>query len=64
MENNNKEYSFPQKVWITAGVLALIVIVIWLLKATFNVLLLILAGILIAVLLRGLAGLIARKAIR
>ena len=61
MENNNKEYSFPQKVWITAGVLALIVIVIWLLKATFNVLLLILAGILIAVLLRGLAGLIERK---
>ena len=50
MEDNNKEYSFPQKVWITASVVALIVIVIWLLKATFNVLLLILAGILIAVL--------------
>lgn len=61
MENNNKQYSFPQKVWITASVVALIVIVIWLLKATFNVLLLILAGILIAVLLRGLAGLIQRK---
>ena len=62
METTDKQYSFPQKVWITGSVLALIVILIWLLKATFNVLLLILAGILIAVLFRGLAGLIERKA--
>lgn len=55
------KYSFPQKVWITGGVFALIVVIILLLKATFNVFLLILAGTLIAVFFRGLSGLICRK---
>ena len=57
----NEQYSFPQKVWIVGGILAFIVIMILLLKATFNVLLLVLAGILIAVFFRGLSGLIQRK---
>lgn len=57
----NKEYSFHQKVWIAGGIFAFIVVILLLLKATFNVLLLVLAGTLIAVFFRGLAGLIERK---
>lgn len=57
---HDKEYSFPQKVWIAGGIFALIVIILLLLKATFSVLLLVLAGALIAVFFRGLSGLIKR----
>jgi predicted PurR-regulated permease PerM len=59
--SGGRHYSFPQKVWITGGIFALIIILILLLKATFSVFLLILAGILIAVFFRGLSGLIERK---
>lgn len=56
-----KEHSFVQKVWIAAAVVALTVVVLWLAKATFNVWLLVLAGVLIAVYFRGLSDLIQRK---
>jgi predicted PurR-regulated permease PerM len=56
---NRKE--FQRKVWITAGIVALVVVLLWILKAVFNVLLLILAGALIALFFRGLSGLIHRK---
>jgi len=56
----NSEYSFTQKVWIAGSILALIVILVLLLKATFSVLLLVLAGTLIAVFFRGLSDLIFR----
>jgi predicted PurR-regulated permease PerM len=52
---------FTQKVWITGGIMAFILMLFLLLKATFNVWLLILAGILIAVFFRGLGGFIHRK---
>lgn len=58
---NKSELSFTQKVWIAGGILALLVVILLMLKATFSVLLLILAGSLIAVYLHGLAGLIQRK---
>jgi predicted PurR-regulated permease PerM len=58
--NNDKEYSFPQKVWLAGGILALIVVFLLLLKATFSVLLLVLAGTLIAVFFRALSGIIQR----
>lgn len=58
LENN---YNFPQKVWITGSIFALIVVTLLLLKATFSVFLLILAGTLIAVFFRGLSSLIERK---
>ncbi|MGZ5285682.1 MAG: AI-2E family transporter, partial [Flavisolibacter sp.] len=61
MAVSKTEYSFPQKVWIAGGIIALITIMIFLLKATFNVMLLILAGTLIAVYFRGLADLIRRN---
>ena len=57
-ENN---YTFPQKVWITGSIFALIIVIVLLLTATFSVLLLILAGVLIAVFFRGLSALIERK---
>lgn len=52
---------FQKKVWTAAAIIALIIIVLWLLKATFSVLLLVLAGALIALYFRGLANLINRK---
>ncbi|MDQ6757477.1 MAG: AI-2E family transporter [Bacteroidota bacterium] len=56
-----KNYSFTQKVWIGGTIIALIIILLLFLKATFSVLLLILAGALIAIFFRGLSGLICRK---
>ncbi|WP_207535574.1 hypothetical protein [Desertivirga arenae] len=53
--------SFTNKVWISAGITALFVLVILLIKSTFSVFLMILAGSLIALFFHGLAGLIERK---
>lgn len=55
---NDKEFSYQKKVWIKRGIYALIVVLLLLLKATFSVFLLILAGSLIAVFFRGLRGFI------
>jgi predicted PurR-regulated permease PerM len=52
---------FKKKVWTAVAIVALVVILLWILKATFNVLLLVLAGALIALYFRGLAGLLHRK---
>lgn len=56
--NTTTPYSFTKKVWITAGIFSLFVIVMLLFKALFSLVLLILAGILIAVFFYGFAGLI------
>ncbi|HET6556341.1 MAG TPA: AI-2E family transporter [Prolixibacteraceae bacterium] len=68
MDENNKmqtpspNYSvFLNKVWITVGIVALTVVVLWIMKAIFSVLLLVLAGVLIALFFRGLSGIIQRK---
>ena len=58
---NSDLYTFPQKVWITGGIFSLIIVFILLLKATFSVFLLILAGVLIALFFRGFSGLLERK---
>src|SRR5690606_15710266 len=60
-ENEAKTYSYIKKVWITNGIVSLTAVSLLLLEATFNVFLLIFAGILIAVFFRGLSGLIQRK---
>ena len=60
MKNTN-EPGFVKKVWITGSIFALIVVILLLVKATFNVFLLLLAGSLIAVYFRGLSSLIQRK---
>jgi predicted PurR-regulated permease PerM len=57
----NNEVTFTKKVWIIGGIFALIVVLLLLIKATFNVLILVFAGILIAVFFRGLSSLICRK---
>jgi predicted PurR-regulated permease PerM len=54
-------YSFPQKVWIAGSIVAFIVVILLLFQITFSVLLLVLAGVLIAVFFRGLSSLIERK---
>lgn len=54
-------YSFTKKVWVVAGIFAFVVVMLLLLQATFSVLLLVLAGVLIAVYFRGLGGWIERK---
>lgn len=56
-----QRYSFVAKVWISASIVALITVLILILKATFGVLLLVLAGALIALYFHGLAKLIERK---
>lgn len=63
IQKNSKEtgHSFIEKVWITTGIVALVAILLLLLNKTFSVLLLVLAGSLIAVFFRGLSGLIQRK---
>lgn len=58
---NTDNYSFTKKVWIVAGIFAFVVVMLLLLQATFSVLLLVLAGVLIAVYFRGLACLVERK---
>ena len=58
-QSNPKELA--RATWTRGSIYALIVVFILLIKATFSVLLLILAGVLIAVYFRGLSGLICRK---
>lgn len=53
--------SYSKKVWIKGSIYALIIILLLLINATFSVLLLILAGSLIAVFFTGLSDLICRK---
>lgn len=55
------EKNFEKKVWMASAIVALIIILLWIIKVTFNVFLLILAGALIALFFRGLSGLIHRK---
>lgn len=53
--------SFKRKIWVGTSIVAFFVVAIWLLKATFSVLLLVLAGALIALYFHGLARLLQRK---
>jgi predicted PurR-regulated permease PerM len=55
------EPGYVSKVWVTGAILALIIVLLLIVEATFNVLLLIFAGILIAVFFRGCSGLLQRK---
>lgn len=59
--NGNGDRDFTVKVWKATAIVALVVVLLWILKVSFNVLLLILAGVLIAVFFRGLADLIHRR---
>lgn len=58
---NSDQYSFVQKVWIVCSILALIIIFLLLVEATFNVIILIFAGVLIACYFRGISSFIEKK---
>lgn len=56
MENKgNHQWDFTDKVWVSGGILSLILIVLLLFKALFSILLLVLAGILMAIYFHGCA---------
>ena len=59
--SNKKEPSFAAKVWQTTGIVCLAIIAILILRVAFNILLMALAGVLIAVYFHGLADLITTK---
>ena len=56
-----KELTYIQKVWHTVAIVALLVVVILIARVAFNVLLMVLAGILISVYFHGFGDLIQRK---
>lgn len=53
--------NYAKKVWIAGGIIAFIIVILLLVSAVFSVLLLVLAGALIAIYFRGLSALICRK---
>ncbi|RYZ60868.1 MAG: AI-2E family transporter, partial [Chitinophagaceae bacterium] len=59
--NKTESKVFQKKVWTATAIVALFVILIWITKSIFNVLLLLFAGSLIAIFFGGLAGIIRRK---
>ncbi|MCJ8210576.1 AI-2E family transporter [Mucilaginibacter sp. RS28] len=59
-ENKEDNYSYVEKVWIAAGSVALLAILILIVRVAFNVLLMVVAGSLIAVYFHGLADAICR----
>jgi len=62
-DSNEKDsrYSFVQKVWIFCSILALVVILLLLFEATFNVIILIFASVLIASYFRGISSYLSKK---
>lgn len=59
--NPKKEHSFTKKVWIVGFIFSLIVTVLLIFEATFDILILVLAGALIACYFRGLSDLIEKR---
>jgi predicted PurR-regulated permease PerM len=57
-----KELTYIQKVWHTVAIVALLVVIILITRVAFNVLLMVLAGSLIAVYFHGLGDIIQRRA--
>src|SRR5882762_2894808 len=60
-ETVEKELTYIQKVWHTVSIVALLVVVILIARVAFNVLLMVLAGVLISVYFHGLGDMIERK---
>lgn len=60
-EKQEKKHSFVKKVWIVGLIFSLIAIVLLIFEATFDIVILVLAGALIACYFRGLSGLIKKK---
>ncbi len=60
-ETVEKELTYIQKVWHTVAIVALLVVVILIARVAFNVLLMVLAGVLVSVYFHGLGDIIQRK---
>ena len=61
MQEKESNSRFAQRVWIATGIISFAVVLLLLFKTIFSVLLLVLAGALIAIFFRSLAGLIEKK---
>ncbi|QPH40598.1 AI-2E family transporter [Pedobacter endophyticus] len=59
-QESTGEYGYVKKVWIAVGIVALIISLLLILTATFGVILVIFAGILLAVFFRGCTGMLNR----
>jgi predicted PurR-regulated permease PerM len=59
-QQTNELQAFKNKVWAAVGIVTFVVVSIWIFARTFNVLLLVLIGILIAIFFHGLSGLIRK----
>jgi predicted PurR-regulated permease PerM len=60
MAEQNIPVTFVRKIFIITGIVALVFVVLWIFKLTFNIFLLLLAGSLIALFFHGFASLIQR----
>ena len=60
-QNSDYQKSFKNKVWIAAGILLLIILIAYLFATLLNLLLLVLAGALMAIYFHGCADLLKRK---
>jgi predicted PurR-regulated permease PerM len=56
----NDQHEFKSKVWAAVGILSFVVISLWIFARTFNVLLLVLTGALIAIFFHGLSSLLKK----
>lgn len=56
-----KEYSYSKKVWIAGLIFAFITIILLIFESTFNIVMLVLAGVLIACYFRGIGDYLKRK---
>ncbi|MGI8950511.1 MAG: AI-2E family transporter [Chitinophagaceae bacterium] len=59
--NNNSQLTYTKKIWIAAGIITLIVVFLLLFKTLFSLVLLILAGVLMAIYFYGCAGILQRN---
>jgi predicted PurR-regulated permease PerM len=59
--NPDNKYGFVKKVWIVGLIFSLIAVILLIFEATFNILILVLAGALIACFFRGISAFIQRK---
>lgn len=59
--DNVKQYTFVQKVWVVCSIVAFVAVFLLLFEATFNVIILIFASVLIACYFRGISSFISRK---
>lgn len=62
MAQSTDQKQFARKVWVVAGIFALSIIILLILKSIFSVLLLLLGGAIVAIYFKGLASLLERKA--